>query len=692
MKLTDKKYYLALCVVALLYAIDLIFNYLNVDLNFSFGYLDQQAHWQSVHDLWSGKVIYKDFIWEYGILMLIVRLPIFLIFGQNYLSNLVNNYFFLPVLGIALSYMTAKEYLNKKSIIVFMLLAFLYRTNSDYNAIRHLIPEFGLMLIMTGLTAQNKKKTLIGSALIGLALTSSPEYAIIGGISTVFFLFFHLIKSKKHRLDAVWQTLTFPFAIGVFYLIYLGANNTIGKAITFHREHIQAFYTDSPCREFFPRPDSLGTIMQSPQGFLSNLFGVFYRLNVYAIPLMLLFLAFLVFRNKKSKWFAVELTMLFYSILAFTRTINTPCYIHYGLIFVFILTVKYAFSANSRTIVKYVCIALIIWLSIASGYNTIAKQIFGYFSKSPNDIQEYLPEAGIRIDKKRVEEYLYVKNYIESQTYGNKLVFVYPDGPYNLILKRESPVGSFSTLYSSLVPSIEKYSVKELQAGKPEFVIINKYNSSSYKSNVNGVTYNIYSSGKDIIFRGITGGIEDYINTNYDLAEKRDMAWILKRSKSPKKPLPFLVPAAVNSPWNTKYINLEPEPVQLTDAVVLKVTNSRAQIMLSNNLKGGAQIVIPVKIDIGAAKPLSKFVYQTALITNNGGVIQTNANFITSDWQDVIIDIPQLPPSDFIQTVVIALTDNLGFLPWGRPLSFSIKQPRVFILNPDLKIDDAIIK
>lgn len=678
--------------IFLLYAVDLIFQYLNVDLNFSFGYLDQQAHWQSMHDLIRGNVIYRDFIWEYGIFMLIIRLPIYILLGQTYLANLVNNYFFLPALGIALSFVLAKQYVDKKSLIVVLGLALIYKTTNDYNSVRHLIPELGLMLLMTGLINSNKKNRIIGSILLGISLTSSPEYAIIGSLSYFFFLFLYLLKTRKHIFTTVIQTCLAPFLIGVSYLIYLSVNGTIGKMLVFHLEHVKAFYTDSPCREFFPRFNTLQDIFLTPENFIFNFLTFTYRLNLYVVPLIMIVLAVMIFRNRKSKWFLADLAMLVYSMLAFTRTINTPCYIHYGLFFIFILTAKYACSHTVSKRTRVAAAVMIIWLVIASGYMSYIRQAFGYFSKPPLAQREYLPVAGIMLEKKYTEEYKYIMNYIEKNSAQNDLLFVYPDGPYNLLTGHESPTASFSTLYSSLVPSIESYSYEELTVGKPKFIIINKYNSSSYKSAVHGVAYNIHSSGKNVIFRGMTTKIEEYINENYDVVEKLNLAWILERTTSAKKPTPFLVPVQLNQQWGPRFYHLEVDGLQLTDTSTLRVTGPNPELTLSNSLKNIAVVSIPMKFDLGAIKPFSKFVFQIRLITNDGQQIPLKADFISSDWQDVIIDMPQFEAPREAETIAISVTDNLGFMPWGRPYKISLKPPRTYIVNPDITIDDSIIK
>ncbi len=688
----SNRYYYILGGIFLLYTIDLIFSYLNIDLNFSFGYLDQQAHWQSTHDLWVGKVIYRDFIWEYGVFMLLVRLPIFLIFGQNYLSNLINNYFFLPALGIGLGFLTAKEFSNKKTLITVMLLAFLYHTVSDYNAVRHLVPELGLIMVMSGMIGGNNKKRLIGSALIGLSLTSSPEYALIGLACLVFFLTLSALNPKKGKLRPILETVGVPALIGGAYLFYLQANHTLSKALVFHSEHIKAFYSESPCREFFPRASSLQEIFLSPDGFIANFFYFLYRINLYVMPVVIIILTVFVFRNRRSKWFVADLTLLVYSVFAFARTINTPCYIHYGLMFVFILSAKYAFSEKIGKGRRYMSTAIVVWLLLASGYYATFRQIIGYFSKPQNAAQAYLPEAGISLNADNVAEYNYIIKYIKSHVAPDKYIFTYPDGPYNLLTGRESPVASYSTLYSSLAPSIEKYSLAEISAGKPEYIIINKLNSSSYKSAIHGVTYNVHAVGHDVYFQGITTSLEDYISRNYDLVEKREIAWILKRTNKTKSKKELYLETPLKNTWSARPINMSSRPMLFSDHSVFNITGANSQILLTNDLTGIAKVKIPVKIDLGSIKPFSKFVYQIGFITNSGLIYRYKADFVTSDWQDTIVEMPALDKGQSVTTIILTLTDNLGFLPWGKPVSFEMKTPTAYVLNPGIKIEDSINK
>lgn len=681
--------------VCLLYFFDLFFHFFTFDADRMFGYLDYQSHWQSLYDLVDGKVLYRDFYWEYGFLTLFLRLPFFLLFGKTFFGLFFSNFVFLPLLGIGLSYAIGKQYLNKKSLILFMFMLVLYRANNDYNAIRHLIPELGLITASLGILKHDSRKKLIGSFLLGISLISSAEYALIANVAfVIFFILYLFTKDKKNILKNILQTFSFQAGIGSLFFLYLFKNNLIESYISFHSGFVKAFYTNSPCREVFPRFSDFITTFQNDNGFLLNFFVLLQRLNIYMVVGIIIFLLVWHIRNRHSKWFILNITLLFYAVLAYTRTLNTPCYLHYGITFTALLTSSLLFARTSKW-VRYATIAIIIWLCLSSGFQYTIKKVFDYGKVPPiSEEKEYLPAAGMSLSKPLVAEYNAAAEYIKNNTSTSDYVYVYPDGPYRQLTGRQSPTAVYSTVYYGLIPSLAEKTYSELSTRKPAYVIINTYNSSSFISAVNGVNYNVLSEGKNVIIEGLTTKVEDYIQQNYDIVKKYKIAWILKRRSTPKVLQKTFIKTASVKKWTLQFKNLEQDSSPTdTQQVDLRVVGAGAAVyFITDNFADIAMMKIPIKTDLGFIKSISKFGYDVYVVASDGQAYLIKKNFVTSDWQDIIVYIPKVDAPLSIKAVVVKVSDNLGFLLWGSPNSIHIKTPVTYTINSQLKIDDSIIK
>lgn len=680
--------------VIILYLFDLLFHYFTFDADRMFGYLDYQSHWQSLYDLLDGKVLYRDFYWEYGFLTLFLRLPFLLLFGKTFYGLFFSNFIFLPLLGIALSYTIAKQYLNKKSLILFMFMMVLYRTNNDYNAIRHLIPELGLITAILGIYENKTWKKLTGGFLLGISLISSAEYALIANITFVLFFSIYLFtKERKDIIKNFIQTFAFQTGIGSLFLLYLLKNNILNSYISFHSQFVSAFYTNSPCREVFPRISDFVTTFQNENGLLFNIFMLFQRLNIYAVLIVILFLFVYHIRHRNSKLFLLNISLILYVVLAYTRTLNTPCYLHYGVTFTLLLSSSLLFIPTSKR-VHYITIAIIIWLCVSSGFQHMVKKVFDY-GKGPEISQEkeYLPIAGMNMSKPLVEEYKSVTNYIQANTTDSDYVYVYPDGPYRQLTGRQSPTAVYSSVYYGLVPSLVEKTYAELSTKKPQYIILNIFNSSSFISAVNGVNYNVYSEGKNVIIEGITTKVEDYIQANYDIVEKKKIAWILKRRGIPKPAKHFYSSIAKNKKWSLQFKNVEPDNrLSSTSDIMLRVTAGEPEVyFITDNFDDVNMVKIPIKIDLGIIKSLSKFSVDVYVIANDGNAYIVGRHFVTSEKQNVIVYIPSVQKPSSIKAVMLKFSGNSGFLLFGKPVSINIEPPIPYTVNNSLKIDASVI-
>lgn len=679
-----------LILVSFLYVLSILFYYISFNADSMFGYLDYQIHWQSQYDLVAGKILYRDFYWEYGFLMLFLRLPFFFIFSKTFYSNFFNDFVFLPLLSVGLSVGIAKQYLNKKSLIIFLIVMLLYRLNTDFNTVRHLIPELSLITAIIGVIEKNFRKKMIGSFLLGISLISSVEYALIANVSFIIFFILFIFTAKKDIIKNFIQTFSFQIAIGSLFLLYLIKFNILAGYIQFHLEFIKAFYINSPDRLLFPRFDNLGEIFLDNKGFLFDFFVLLQRLNIYMLVPIIIFLIVWNIRHRREKWFLLNITLILYTIFAYTRTLTTPAYVHYGLTFIFLMIASMVSLPHNRKIIKYAVLAIIIWLCSASGLNYTLAEVAAYNEKTKYSVEkEYLPVAGMYLNKQLVQEYKTITSYIKNNTTPLDYIYSYPDGPYNQLTDRRSPVPITTTDYYGLVPSLVDPVYTQLTTNKPKYIIINKYNSSSYISAVNGVKYNVYSEGNDILIDGITTKIEDYIQQNYDLVKKYKIAWILKR-RDTEKPLKKIY-IAIPKQWNLEFKNLEKKNLLLDDSINLDVTDTDFEIyLITDKFNDINMLKIPIDVDLGLIKPFSKFIFQVAVIANNKAY-GIKGGFIASDWQDIIVYIPKVDPSVTINAVMIQVPQNMGFLFWGKPSWVKLKPPTAYTLNTNLKIDDSII-
>ncbi len=682
-------------VLGILYALHLIYYYVSFDTDRMFGYLDYQIHWQSQYNLIAGKLLYRDFYWEYGFLPIFLRLPFFFLFGKTFYSNFFNNFVFLPVLGVIISYYIGKQYLNKKALLMFLFLLFLYRTNNDLSSVRHLIPELGLIMAVIGVYEKKHRTQLIGSFLLGISLISSAEYALIANISYVlFYIVYFFTHEKKQAITVFVRTFSFQFIIGFLFIVFLISNNIFSNYLDFHLQFVKSFYINSPDRLVFPRFDNLAEIFSDDKGFIYNIFLFFQRINVYVIGMILLFLIFWNFYNRKSQWFLLNTILIIYSILAYSRTLSTPGYINYGLTFICLLVASIPFQQKTTKWIKITSFVIIIWMCIASGYMQVLYDMGAFiYQEKPTVEKEYLPVAGMQLSKPLVEAYKQVIDYVTSRTTESDYIYTYPDGPYNQLTKRRTPVSVTSISYYGLMPSLADQVRRELAEKKPPYIIVNAFNSFSYYSSINGYDYNVYSSGKNVILDGYVTQVEDYIQQNYEVDKKFPIAWVLKR-RSVEQPLQRrYIPVQKKVEWQVMTNKLKNESSLFNDAEKFSVEDTDFKIyFLTDSFKDIQMLNIPIKIDIGIIKSFSKFVYSIGFVTNDNKIYLVKKGFISSDWQDIVLYVPEIDDSVVIKAVMLQVPSNKGFLPFGKPASVEIKSPQAYRLNPIWKIDDSIFK
>lgn len=638
-------------VLILSFAVILI-RFLSYDYDKNFGYMDPQSFWQNTTDFVNGKVIYKDYFSEYGIFGLILRAPIHILMKGTFFSSIVNNYLFIPLLALILSFMIGKIYFSKLSLTLFLLLILIFQSNTTYDSIRHLIPELGLILCLTN----NKKNLIIGNILLAISIISSPEYGLVANITVLLFYIYNL--KKKNILYFIPQLI-----VGLVWLIYLVTNNTLSNYFIFFTDYVKSFYSISPSRDIFPR---INDFVHSYS--YSNL----SRLNYYLIPLSLLLL--LIFVNKKIQNKHIIYFTSIFALLAYFRTINTPDYINYGLIFVFFPMIYYIFLTTINQKTKLVFIILLFWLFIS--------QIGNFYGQLKTSVDQLPSNIRFGLSPKLSSEYLEVTNFIKFETQPNDKIFVYPNGPYYQLANRNSAFPFYSKWLYSLTPNLNQYALNYLELNSPKMVIINNYNALDIFTRMNNFSYGINSVKDQIIFKTIRTPIEDFIQNNYQIKQKFDLAWVLE-----KRPKPIVAKNYYDSQGVLKNYNYDPSRgVVKLDNNNFKVVKNRPIIGLNITRKDlpnkNLLIKIPVKINLGLIQSFSKFQIKTYGL-NQGTIENIQTLFVPLDQQNIWIDFP----SSYEDYLTIQVTDNYGFLPFGRPESIYLGDPEIFIRNSDIKSD-----
>lgn len=653
-----------------------------MDLNFSFGYLDHQLYWQTLLDFSAGKPLYKNIFWEYSLLPILIRLPFFLLLQKTFFASTAINLVILPIIGIILSFYIGKQLLGKKALFLFMFLLLFMGTNTNYSNVRYLIPELGLLMVILGLEKDDKKKTFIGSVLMGISLLTSVEYAIASHLGLILYFCSVLMLRRKKIKKQFLYLLLFEGFIGSAFLIYLLSNNAFHNFISFHTEYLKSFYSEGPCREFFPRLDVFQQLKSKP-------FETFFHINYYFVPFFIFITGLWLLFKINIRYKLILLVLLVYSLLVSYRIISSPCYYSYGMTFPFLILSYLIFQAQISKSTRGIFIGLALWFILSSNpFDSFRLQ-----SWNNNVEKEYLPTAGIFLNKKLTREYKNITAYIQAHTTTEDYIYTHRVGPYNQLAQRKSPVSVASSSVYEAAPFLVDITLSELKKNPPSYVVINTYNGDSYSNSIRNIRANVHISGNNIVFEGDNTPIEDYISQNYKIDKIFNIAWVLKRREVPVQLIPYYVSVPGQAQWSVQTQRLKQKMHSAYGFPEYEVTDKNPVIVLSSPaIKEAEHIEMPVLVDLGAFKPYSKFIVSFFLVTNTGKTIELHDNIITSEWSTAWIYIPRkelFPKGVEIAGVIMLVSENYGFFPFGKPVSIKLGTPRLYIKNPALRVSTS---
>lgn len=592
-----------------------------------------------------------------------------------------------PLTAVILLYLIGKSFFKSNYLFLFLLGTTAFSI-IDFVGLRHLIPELALVLYFVATINQSKKHFLYSGILMGIAFTSSLEYAVIGIICLVLYTYLKNGFSLKVDIEK-YKTFLLPLTtIGGAFLLYLVLNGALSNFINYYISSSSAFYAHSPCRDYFPR---LFQLTSNEIGF----YQYFSKLKYYLIPLFLIVNSLIIFKKRESikYWPEIIATSLF-ALLSYTRPLMNTCdvYLNYGMVFVLfslVLTLQEKGINKYKKIPYWLFISYLIVIQVKP---LVQKINLTAFNTQRNNI--YYERLSYKISPELKEQFEEVITYIKDNSQDNDLVITYPHGPYAQMLNRKPVKGTTSTLYYQLVPEIIPEVLDNLKASPPTFVVLNGINARDYLSAIYKLPYNVVSSNNRVHFTGWNTEVEKYISSNYQIEKKFENVWILKKTKDTYEKEIYLAKSFDNI--SVELINLEQ-----VGASVFKPTSKNPSLKIAinkNQLQDAAIIRIPLWIEMGMLKPFSKFAIQTFIsaddvsYTKNGSFIlsgdEQNSNVSLVEGIKKVLEIPEVSTL-YIKVVV---SENVGFskIPVA-PKLVGIGNIHSLMFNKDITVDDVLI-
>lgn len=537
-------------------------------INSGFGYADYQSNWKVLEGFLGMKTPFKDYYHSYGLFFIFLQAPAFIAFGKNFLALLISRGFYLPLIGIGISYFVAKKILRKKPLIfIFMFLALLFGINYDCTSVRHLVAELSLCLFILSLLREEKSGFLSG-LIAGLALLTALEYGIALnltiGLLFVLYLFgkaknyFFRVGDEKRQLFGLLKEFLLGEVIVLLpFFVWLFFSGSLINYWNFTFGFINNFYYASPCSgDSFPRFEEINSLRLSSPVLIFGLPILFLqKLNLYLNIIFLLItglvsLIFLIVGKYFSKRNFLKIGLVVYGLLISLRTLDNPCvgYFSYSLVPSFLLITLLIDEVDfwvrqKKLILKILVFSLVLvifsWLILTENTGYLAK-IFDKGRQLPEESFEktFYPPVGWWMRSDLVEDYQQITDYVVKNTDKNDYLYVYPWGPYNQLTDRRSPTGASSALQLQIVgEKLMNLTQRELEEKKPKLVVINIYNNLGIAGygETRGDTPRYFSVGgeKGPVFSGEGYEVEKYILENYETALKNDLAIVMKQREKP---------------------------------------------------------------------------------------------------------------------------------------------------------------
>ncbi|MBI3619759.1 hypothetical protein HY214_01285 [Candidatus Roizmanbacteria bacterium] len=666
-----------------------------------FGYLDTVEAWRALDDFINLKVMFKDYFYQYGWFFIFLQAIPYLIFQKTYMAMLISRFFFLPAVGVIISYFVARYILGKKYLIlIFLVLSLPFRINFEYVAIRHLMAELSLAILIFSLYHKTSKGYLMAGLVGGMACLTSLEYGLALNIGV--FIFFVLnwklrmasFEKKEYRSFLLGQTIAL-----IPFLLYLLMNGAVGNYLSFTLGYIKSFYYSSPCSpDSFPRlADAVSEIQSNSYSLFGKAIPLLFlqKLNMYIVFFFYILSTFYLagryyMLRKLTRTEAIASILIIYGFLIYKRTLNNPCfgYFTYSLVpFMLLLTLivgnLVAKFKNGTTRVKIIIIVAFLfvtaWLALTevSGITEeilVTKKVKTQLSFSTT----YYPKVGAPLPNKDVKAYEEIYRYIVSRAKKSDPLFVYPWGPYNQLTNMPAPNSILNPAQFIAGERFINRTIADLEKYQPKYTIINIYNNLSIAHwGKNGAGLNRYLAVNDkkdgVIFTGIGNEVERYILSNYFPVYRNEIGVVLQRRAKPI------------------YINNYYRKVkQITDITKEKIVldgmksvgtkakyqflrrDGKWKLVLSTPIKA-TDIVVELKLNANLfTRELSRYDIIAHAVVSRPGDSFADAGVISStDWQLLRITLNGV---EQINAVEITVSKNKGAIWWLLPDDLEIKK------------------
>lgn len=671
------------------------------NISLSFGYLDSQNNWRGLEEFVNFGMPFKDYFYEYGWFFLFLQSQAYLFFGRTFLAVLISAFLYLPLVGLFLSYIVAVNILKKKHLIlIFLFFSLLFKVNYGYTSARYLVAELSLSFFILYLLQNKKKYLLISGIISGLAVLTALEYGIALNIAIIFIFllsFFSKIKLKKHFFN---KFLLGQLAVLFPYFFWLFIRGTLRNYWEFTYGFINNFYHASPCGGSFPRLPEIITLAPASKLLIFSVpIEFLQRLNFYIVFgffMIYILISFIIFFKKRrfSRKNLAKLSLGFYGVLIFIRTLDNPCvgYFVFGLVPFFLLVtflIEEIFlwtRKKEKFALKVIGIfgiaAIFFWFILTENTGYIIK-IFGKQEeqiKKDTYEREFYPPAGWFIKKDFAKGYKEIASFIMENTNENDFLFVYPWGVYNNLTDRKAP-NSITSAHQFLAGEQFMLRTKtELEMKKPKFIAVNIYNNlgiavyGKIRKDVNRYFSLGYEDGP--VFAGEGNIIETYILENYEPVFKNNVAVMMKQRQKP---------IVVSEKKKEKYV-WKPEKKGRIELKSMEKENSSgfykilgkkaSWILVFEKPVLASDITVELKLDGDfLTKHLTRYFLNFYALTASNGKKESRTiktrYLARKTWQTAKIEFDQ--PEE-IKTLKIEIGDNTGLVWWLNPHTLAIRK------------------
>lgn len=666
----------------ILYVLNFLRPFFVNDFRMSFNYFDETSYWESLESFLHGEVIYRDYIWDYGILYVVLGIPFYLILGKSFFAVYFVRYVVFGALGIGLSYFVARKFFKGKWLLLLFSFLFLFNVNKWFTSLRSLLPEASLILIFYGFLNKRKKEYLFGSFLLSLAFLGSIEYF---SASILVMLIFYCFSFNKYPFNL--KILVFKiFIISFFpitYLIYLAKNEALVSFFYFYKQIGKSFWISPPCKAIYIRWVDFLALKNT-----SNIYDFWIQLNenlltvnLYVFPLVTLILIFIVLKKVIKKDRIFILSFLTYYLLGYSRLILTPCVsrIEYNLFsFFFVFVFLFRLIKN-----KVFFSILTFWFFVSFNYSSSLKNIFE-IKKAIKEVGKtsFFEKGKIRLPSDFIQDYEEIISFVENNTNKNDFVLDYPNSFYHLITERKTPISAPTICYYQLASHYEEKAYFELLKNPPKLIIINTYNGVFFQIGQNFKT-KFHTIGENFYFQGTKSPIEDFIEKNYKVVLKNSKAWVLEKRQKEIESILVLVP--ISNLDNLNFLGNSKKDV----LIKFKLGKNKSLNISSDKFKDVDIAKVRFKLN-GSIKYFDKYFLGIGFGTNYGIVNPKSGYVMSGEWQDLWFELPKFTDeNEEVNSLYFISTINRGILPFEKERELLIESLRFYKINPELKFEDT---